>query len=361
MTWTFHPIAHFPQHAARWDELARARGHVAFLESPFLIPLLKEFGDGQEVLALYQRAHEHTLGAGAILRQRGRMRWELFIPSQLPLGCWISPDANEQPLERQLHELLSALPGFALSLGLPQIDSLQLARPAAHNQLRVQDYIDTAWVDVEGSFDAYWDARGKNLRQNCKKQRNKLAAEGVHTSLECLTTPEAVEQALQDYGNLETTGWKAGQGTAIHPDNAQGRFYRAMLENYCALGRGRIYRYKFDDKVVAMDLCIESGPVLIILKTAYDESFRTVSPTTLMRQEQFQRIFTEARHARIEFYGKVMEWHTRWTGTARQIYHMTYYRWPVLGSLHAQVEKRRQRAAAASEPEAPLDPAPLKE
>jgi hypothetical protein len=141
---------------------------------------------------------------------------------------------------------------------------------------------------------------------------------------------------------LEGAGWKGADGTAIAPDNAQGRFYRAMLESYCAQGRGRIYRYRFGDKVVAMDLCIHDDTVLVILKTAYDESYKSVSPSTLMRHQQFQLLFEEQKFRRIEFFGKVMEWHTRWTATNRTIYHATAYRWAWLKQLQGrriEVEK----------------------
>ncbi|MCM8758111.1 MAG: hypothetical protein NC903_03515, partial [Candidatus Omnitrophica bacterium] len=33
----------------------------------------------------------------------------------------------------------------------------------------------------------------------------------------------------------------------------------------------------------------------------------------LMRQDEFSALFAEGRFKRIEFFGKVMEWHTRWT------------------------------------------------
>ncbi|MBK9029617.1 MAG: hypothetical protein IPN98_18150 [Propionivibrio sp.] len=83
-----------------------------------------------------------------------------------------------------------------------------------------QDYIQTAWVDVDGSFEAYWEARGKNLKQNTRKQRNKLLAEGIEIRMECVTGPEDVKKAIEDYGSLESTGWKAADGTAILSDNA---------------------------------------------------------------------------------------------------------------------------------------------
>jgi hypothetical protein len=155
--------------------------------------------------------------------------------------------------------------------------------------------------------------------------------------MECITAPEDVQKAIEDYGSLESTGWKAADGTAILPANAQGHFYRKMLENFCALGRGRIYRYWFGEKVVAMDLCVHDDNVIVILKTAYDESYKAISPSTLMRQDEFQHLFEEQKFTRIEFFGKVMEWHTRWSTQSRTIFHATGYRWAWLKRLHARL------------------------
>jgi hypothetical protein len=63
----------------------------------------------------------------------------------------------------------------------------------------------------------------------------------------------------------------------VRADNDQGRFYRAMLEDFCRADMARIYRYRFGDRVVAVDLCIESADVHVPLKTTYDESIRGLS------------------------------------------------------------------------------------
>jgi CelD/BcsL family acetyltransferase involved in cellulose biosynthesis len=214
-----------------------------------------------------------------------------------------------------------------VTVGVTQQDPAMLPRPPDNNRIRTLDYVQTAWVKVDGLFDQYWNARGKNLRQNMRKQRNKLSEDGIDPQLEILSAPSDVAEAIRDYGRLESAGWKASGGTAVHPDNAQGRFYRAVLEAFCAEGRGRIYRYRFGDKVVAVDLCVESNETLVVLKTTYDENFKALSPALLMRQDAFREIFDSGRIKRIEFYGKLMEWHTRWTDEARTLYHLNYYRW----------------------------------
>ncbi len=341
MPWQILNADQLAVHATVWDALQSRGPNTPFLETAFLLPLLEVFGSGREKLALYQDAG--GLQAAVLLRPLGKGRWETFQPSQLPLGPWVSAAPGALGAD-MLHALLRQMPGVGLGLGLTQMDPRLNPRPEDTATLRMQDYIRTSWVDVDGDFDTYWNARGKNLRQNSRKQRKKLETDGVTLTLDCITDAESVAGALADYGRLESTGWKAGTGTAIHPDNDQGRFYRRMLERFCALGRGRIYRYRFDDQVVAMDLCIDNGPTVVVLKTAYDESHRQVSPSTLMREEQFQAWWQEGRYRRIEFYGKTLEWHTRWTSQERMLYHATLYRWAWLRQLASRPAK------AAAEP-----------
>lgn len=323
MTWTLHPISRFAEFSGEWDSLVRSRPGTPFLESDFLQPAVDVFGTNELQLCL-----KHVSGqlcAAAIVQPSGKGMWQTFQPSQLPLGAWISEASDDVVASGS--ELTRKLPGLALGLGITQIDSQMHARPDDGARVRTQDYIQTAWVDIESSFETYWEARGKNLKQNTRKQRNKLDAEGTPTKIECVTTPDDVVKAIEDYGKLESAGWKTADGTAIHPENAQGKFYIKMLEGFCRSGRGHIYRYWFGDKVVAMDLCISDSTTIVILKTTYDESYKAVSPSTLMRQDEFQLLFQEHKFERIEFYGAVMEWHTRWTPNSRSVYHLSHYRW----------------------------------
>lgn len=362
-TWTLVALpaaSAFLPYTAAWDALQARVTRLPFLESAFLLPLLASFGSGRERLALL--GDPKAPRAAAIVTPAGSGQWTTFQPSQLPLGAWISPAG--EALEPLAAGLLRALPFPALALSLTQIDSLFHPRTADGARWRGQDYIETAWVDLTGDFETYWEARGKNLRQNLRKQQKKLDTAGTVTRLECLTRPEDVAQALTHYGRLEASGWKGQEGTAIAPGHPQYEFYRAMLEAFARDGRSRIYQYWFDDAVVAMDLCIESGGQIVILKTAYDEAHKAVSPSTLMRQHQFQQLFDAAAAGgpirRIEFYGKVMEWHTRWTADARAVYHGTLYRWGWLPALKKRLRGNADEAPAEAVEavEAPAEAAP---
>ncbi|WP_229507807.1 GNAT family N-acetyltransferase [Massilia sp. Dwa41.01b] len=279
----------------------------------------------------------------AIVRPGRRGAWATFQPAQAPIGLWLQQEGLDT--ERLARALLGALPGFPLILALTQMDPYLAPRPADGPCTRTLDYIDTARVTVRGSFDDYWNARGKNLRGNLKKQRARLEREGVATRMEVERQPGAMAQMVADYARLESAGWKGAEGTAVRADNAQGRYYHAMLENLAAQGKAGVYRYYFDEQLVAMDLCVEDGESIVVLKTAYDESVPSnLSPTLLMREEATRALFNEGRLERIEFYGRVMEWHTRWTEEVRTMYHVNYYRWPGLGRLHTLLDARNRPA-----------------
>ena len=359
MSWTLLPAGQFATHAARWQELNRASVASPLLEPAFVQPLLTEFGDDHVRLAVCER--DGRTVAMALLRKSQQGAWQTFQPSQQPLGMWLHLPG--QALPELMDSLLRSLPGMPLVLGLTQFDSWLHPRPADGAQLRTADYISTARITIAGTFEEYWAARGKTLRTNLKKQRAKLAKEGIVARMDVLRAPADMARAVADYGVLESAGWKAELGTAIHPDNAQGRFYRSMLENFAQRGEASVYRYFFDERLVAMNLCVEGGGAKIVLKTTYDESLSSqYSPAFLMREETCHVLFEERLFERLEFYGKVMEWHLRWTDEVRSMYHITHYRWPALKSLHTLVKNLRGGRAPAqpAAPAAPAQPVPAR-
>jgi CelD/BcsL family acetyltransferase involved in cellulose biosynthesis len=348
MRWTVVPAARFADHQARWRGLHEQCGAPSLLAPGFVAPLLTEFGSGRELLAWCE--HDGATVAMALVAPGGRASWTTFQPAQAPVGLWLQRPGED--LEQLVQELMRALPGFPLVFGVTQLDPAMLPRPADTPSLRTLDYIDTARVALRGSFEDYWNSRGKNLRANLKKQRARLDKDGIVPRLEICREPGQVAAAVADYGRLESSGWKASGGTAVHASNAQGRYYRAMLEDACRRGAGSIYRYYFNEQLVAMDLCVEDGASIVVLKTSYDESVpNSLSPTLLMREEACRLLFDEQRFERLEFYGRVMEWHLRWTEDVRSMYHVNCYRWPGLARLHALLESRaRSREAAHPAP-----------
>jgi len=111
-------------------------------------------------------------------------------------------------------------------------------------------------------------------------------------------------------------GWKAQKGTAIHPDNAQGRYYRELLEHASLRGEAVVYQYLFDDRIVAMNLCLARKQTLIVLKTTYDESIQVTHRLSSARS-RVAGALCGAEDPALGILRRLMEWHTKWTDQKR--------------------------------------------
>lgn len=337
--WQVTDAKSLPSVAAEWDLLVSTVGYPPFLQSTFLRHLLDVFGGDQKRLALGR--YDGRLVAGALLARIAPAHWSTFQPSQLPLGPWIMEPSLD--LQQVTGSLLSALPGLSLYVDLTQLDPRLDARPMTGDRFEAIDYVPTGWVDIEGSFEDYWQARGKNLRQNLRKHRRKLEEQGAVLRFDVLQAPEDVDRAFLAFAQLESNGWKSGEGTAISADNQQGQFYRAMLAEYASQGRAMAFVLSLGDRPLAVDFGVRDAVTLVLLKTTYDESFKAFSPAQLLHEQFFEWAFRERPVVRVEFYGRLMEWHTRWTEQSRMLFHVGCFRWPLLRSGRLALRQARAR------------------
>jgi hypothetical protein len=140
MTWKLYPATQIGSLASDWDTLNHALGDIPFLRAKFLLPLLAEFGNGRERLAVLT-ASDGPVGL-AIVAPRGNGLWTTFQPSQLPLGAWLMP--RDLAWREALQSLTLALPGLALSIGITQQDPRLHSRPTDTDRVHTLNYVQTA-------------------------------------------------------------------------------------------------------------------------------------------------------------------------------------------------------------------------
>lgn len=323
--WTLYPIDKFPDWQDTWQKLNQKNGASALLSLEFVKPLLQCFGHDGLSLAVYH-CQQNSVGAMTIIESTGPGQWQTFQPSQAPVGLWLQLPLLESKILTS--QLLRQMPGLNWVFGITQQDPKLLTRQASSGRLTSLNYIDTARLSTRGDFDEYLAKRSKNHRQNLRRQRNKLERESIVTRLEVINNVAAVTEAIEQYGELESAGWKSDTNTAININNNQGRFYQQLLTNFMQCTSGLIFKYYYNEKLVAIDLAIRQRETLIILKTTYDESVTNSSPAVLMHQDIFRYLFDDKSIENVEFYGKAMDWHLKWTDDVRTMYHLTYYSWP---------------------------------
>ncbi len=198
MRWRVLPIREFDRLASEWNTLSAAAGDLPFLRSEFLSPALREFGSGNEIFVTCGSGDGHC--AMGILKRRRPGMWETFQPSQLPLGAFLLREGT--PVDGALEDLLRALPGLAVAVGLTQQDPAILARPPSPSRRNARLHRDGHAVAL-GHIRRLLVGARQELRHNIKRQRAKLQEQAVPLTLDVIDTPDRVAAAIADYGRLE--------------------------------------------------------------------------------------------------------------------------------------------------------------
>jgi Acetyltransferase (GNAT) domain len=324
MGWIFRNARDaFDEHRERWDEINKKSSNHVVLDSTFVSALVRHFASDQTLLGISN--DRNRLGMLIVDKVRPGF-WQTFQPSQGPMGLMLLE--NEDVVEQQISELIRQLPGYSLGLAVTQQDPDFTAFKNLRNcrKIEIVDYITTPRITLSGTFEDYWRNRGRDLTRNVARRLRRATEEKIDFELVAVRDAGNVARCVQEYGMLEATGWKGKEGTAVTAENAQGLFYRDILEKFCERGEGVIYRLLMNGRVIASDLCVERNGMLVVLKVAYDETVKNVSPSFLLRRMVLENLFSTGNFWVVEFYGRVRDWHLKWTEEVRTMYHVNFYR-----------------------------------
>ena len=321
-TWQF-TSAHkdFWKYKDSWDALNRnlLQNHPLG-DSCFVEPLIKYFATNRDFLAIKTVGSECT---GMLLLTSSRFgMMSSFCPSQTEVCPVLVPSLDD------LQTLIDQLPYSNLALQLYRQDPDYSVFPAVSSALihDVDNHASTVSIDMDGEFETFWESRSHKLRKNIGRILRIIMEPGFNWRFATVESPDAIEAAVDRYGDLEVQGWKQAGGTAVHSSNAQGKFYRETLRRFAERGKGVVYELYFEDCLVSSQLAIANDEFLITLKTTYNENFSEYSPGKLLDYLMLQSEFQLGRYERIEFCTNAGPELIRWGSRNRPVSDVTIYR-----------------------------------
>lgn len=319
-----------------WDKLnAELYQQHPYFDSRFIETMLQYFAHDTVWLCVHQSSGE--IDGMLLVQRKGVTKWTLFLPAQ----AQVTPLLLQNPAI--LSQLLPLLPGFTLGLDLPCQDPAYspLNPDSSPLQATIMPHALTINVNVSaGSFNDYLQRRSKKFRQNLQRRFEKVQQAGFGFTLHCFTKEAEMECALAQFGRLESRGRKEKIGTAVHLNNRQGQFYLQLLQHFAKTEQACVYQLCLNEQPVAMELCVASANMLILLKTAYDEDFSAYSPGRLLLYLLLQREFLCKRVQTVEFYTSADHNDLAWANGQRWISHHMLLRNPAVRYCHQFFKSR---------------------
>jgi CelD/BcsL family acetyltransferase involved in cellulose biosynthesis len=221
----------------------------------------------------------------------------------------------------------------------------QLAAAARARGLTVATWesVDSPYVPLPASADDLAERLDARFRANLRRRRRRLAEKG-RVDVEHVTGGRALDERLAEGFALEQSGWKGRRGTAIAQDAAVRGFYTALAHAAAARGHLSLYFLRIDGRAIAFHYALEYGGRYLLLKPAYDEAFREVSPGQLLTWDVL-RACIDRRLDEFDFLGPDMPWKRDWARVVRRHRWLYVFRPTIAGRL-AHATKFRWLPAA---------------
>jgi len=124
-------------------------------------------------------------------------------------------------------------------------------------------------------------ATSSRYRSELRRGARRLEAE-LGGKPKLIRRTHADASALAKFYNLEATGWKGRQGTAIQSSPATSSYYRRITRVAERLGQFSLHSLEIDGRMLAACFGLEIGSHYHGLKLAYDESLRSCGPGHLI-------------------------------------------------------------------------------
>ncbi|WP_416308733.1 GNAT family N-acetyltransferase [Neptunicella sp. SCSIO 80796] len=319
MQWQVFPIQQYPTDLWQdWQHLADQHHAGNPMLGSIFVKLLVEFFGTELYVA---RGEQDSNLVALMLLEKGRKGiWRGFKPSQAQITLLVM----DKEISPCIYQLPSVLPGLCLKIDIFGLDSSEHSVwiDAAKNK---QHYATNVQLKRFKEFTQYWHPRPKNLRKNISRYFNKLETDECSVNYVAITKPEDIKRSVDRYGILESAGWKGKNGTALHPSNLQGQFYRELLNLSAEAGSALVFETYLNDELSASRLCIFCDNKFVILKTTFDEDFKKYSLGKLNLYKLIEYVHQSVTCTHIDFYTNASKEQIDWSTEQRPMYNISIY------------------------------------
>ncbi len=121
-------------------------------------------------------------------------------------------------------------------------------------------------------------------KKELRRKQHRLAEQG-RVEYATLDADGDVEGWIQEFLQLEASGWKGREGSAFASENCDRKFFEAVIKNAFINRRLMMLALRLDGKAIAMKCNFLSGCGSFAFKIAFDEGYAQYSPGVLLEME----------------------------------------------------------------------------
>jgi CelD/BcsL family acetyltransferase involved in cellulose biosynthesis len=245
------------------------------------------------------------------------------------LGLAHSPAGEQEQVLRALWDAVKALPDWDLldfdyvveDNGIDMLGRYAASDGWPVSRIRAWQSLHLSFKSLQGETPWLQGTRPK-FRSNLRRTRRQLEELGKVTTRHFDT---ADPQALKSFYELEASGWKGKQGTAIACDPRTRRFYDDVARASAEAGLLSLDFLELEGKPIGAHFALQFHGRYCLAKAAYHETYQRYGPGQLLVHEVLSQSRERAIHE-LDFVGLATWDESRWASERRTHYQIMIFR-----------------------------------
>jgi len=296
-----------------WRQWVQRDGQVSHgMDPDFLLPFLNAEGTSKDALLIMQLHNTRCELAVVVIPDTSRLwpsqSWRMFTHEHIDVYGFLKESAG-QTYDRFFDVVKEGLLSEGINLSRLSFLNIQGLQPGQRK-----------FSEKYTRFNAYFDLVGPatytvpgKLNRNIKRYAKKLA--DCHGPLTLKVEPSRADN-MKTFFDVEASGWKDRENTAIRSDGDLRRAYLAAARDDDSTCRAHVFTLWAGHEAVSSAYGLVYENHISLLKIGFDERFERFSPGSLLISEVFQ-------HARAVgmtrlFFSTYPDWAKRWKPNLRR-------------------------------------------
>jgi hypothetical protein len=131
-------------------------------------------------------------------------------------------------------------------------------------------------------------------RKMIRRQERQLSEIG-RLEYDALTPDDDVEVWIEEFLQLEASGWKGRENSAIASDESDQSYFRSIAKEAFRRGRLSMLALRLDGRPIAIKCDFPAGRGLFTFRIAFDENYARNSPGMLLEIENVRRLHARSQ------------------------------------------------------------------
>jgi CelD/BcsL family acetyltransferase involved in cellulose biosynthesis len=233
-----------------------------------------------------------------------------------------------------LRMLVRAIVGAGKPVVLSRIPSQSPIIPefkAGHRLVIAKMVVGTLGVPISSDWDDYIAHLSSRRRYDMRRARRRAEEAGKLTVRVYSPRPEQVEEMFEAFVRIESSGWKARNGSSLSYRHHLRRFFLRYATRASQLGILRFSFLHIDEEPIAAQYSVEYLNRLWVLKIGYNEAWSRCSPGWQLLAETMHHAFDRKLES-YEFLGSEEHWLHGWEAERTQLSTLACYPITLMGA-----------------------------